>query len=176
MQTLFYKVVMDNLEYCAPLIYTPTVGEACQKFDHIYRAPLGLYLSAFQHRGRFEQVARPACRGSCGGLCRAPAPASRPIPCSLRRRHHPASPRPCPPSRRGCLACWVQVLRNWPSHNVQIIVITDGSRILGLGDLGTNGEGSLQTCRETSASPSRSGGRAAAWLHACMHAAAAASA
>ncbi|EFN55561.1 hypothetical protein CHLNCDRAFT_35453 [Chlorella variabilis] len=87
-QTLFYKVVMDNLEYCAPLIYTPTVGEACQKFDHIYRAPLGLYLSAFQHRGRFEQV-----------------------------------------------------LRNWPSHNVQIIVITDGSRILGLGDLGTNGIG-----------------------------------
>lgn len=87
-QTLFYKVVMDNLQYCAPLIYTPTVGEACQKYDRIYRAPLGLYLSAFQHRGRFEQV-----------------------------------------------------LRNWPSHNVQIIVVTDGSRILGLGDLGTNGIG-----------------------------------
>ncbi|PRW33894.1 NADP-dependent malate dehydrogenase [Chlorella sorokiniana] len=87
-QCLYYKVLTDNLEELAPIVYTPTVGEACQKFDRIYRTPLGLYLSAFHHRGRFEQV-----------------------------------------------------LGNWPSHNVQIIVVTDGSRILGLGDLGTNGIG-----------------------------------
>lgn len=87
-QTLYYKVLLDNLEELAPIVYTPTVGEACQKFDRIYRAPLGMYISAFQHRGRFKEV-----------------------------------------------------LHNWPSHNVQIIVVTDGSRILGLGDLGTNGIG-----------------------------------
>jgi malic enzyme len=58
------QVVMDQLEYCAPLIYTPTVGEACRKFDHIFRTPLGMYLSAFQHRGRFEQVGAQAARAS----------------------------------------------------------------------------------------------------------------
>ncbi|KAL4436957.1 hypothetical protein ABPG75_004096 [Micractinium tetrahymenae] len=87
-QTLYYKVLCDNLEELAPIVYTPTVGEACLKFDRIYRAPLGLYLSSFRHRGRF-----------------------------------------------------MDVLSNWPSYNVQIIVVTDGSRILGLGDLGTNGIG-----------------------------------
>lgn len=87
-QTLYYKVLCDHIEELAPIIYTPTVGEACQKYDRIYRAPLGLYLSAFRHRGRFQEV-----------------------------------------------------IQNWPSHNVQIIVVTDGSRILGLGDLGTNGIG-----------------------------------
>ncbi|GAB4813553.1 hypothetical protein N2152v2_000599 [Parachlorella kessleri] len=87
-QTLYYKVLLDNLEELAPIVYVPTVGEACQKFDRIYRAPLGMYISAFQHRGRFKEV-----------------------------------------------------LHNWPSHVVQIIVVTDGSRILGLGDLGTNGIG-----------------------------------
>jgi Malic enzyme, N-terminal domain len=87
-QTLFYKVLIDNIEKLAPIVYTPTVGEACKRFDHIYREPSGVYLSAFHNRGRFREL-----------------------------------------------------LSNWPSTNVQIIVVTDGSRILGLGDLGTNGMG-----------------------------------
>lgn len=86
-QTLFYKVLVDNIEALAPVVYTPTVGEACKRFDLIYREPLGIYLSAFHHRGRFKEL-----------------------------------------------------LHNWPSKAVQIIVVTDGSRILGLGDLGTNGK------------------------------------
>ena len=49
-------MLLDNLEELASIVYTPTVGEACQKFDRIYRAPLGLYLSAFLHRGQFERV------------------------------------------------------------------------------------------------------------------------
>jgi malic enzyme len=65
------------------------VGEACTKYHRqIFSNPLGMYLSAFKHRGKMADV-----------------------------------------------------LRNWPSHNVQIIVVTDGSRILGLGDLGINGVG-----------------------------------
>lgn len=51
-------MLLDNLEELASIVYTPTVGEACQKFDRIYRAPLGLYLSAFLHRGSFERVRR----------------------------------------------------------------------------------------------------------------------
>jgi malic enzyme len=86
--TLFYHVVINNLEALAPIIYTPVVGEACQKFDRIYNTPLGMYLSGFEHRNRFKDI-----------------------------------------------------LQNWPSKAVQIIVVTDGGRILGLGDLGTNGIG-----------------------------------
>ena len=85
-QTLYYKVLIDNVEQLAPIVYTPTVGEACKRFDHIYREPSGIYLSAFHNKGRFKEL-----------------------------------------------------LQNWPSKNVQIVVVTDGSRILGLGDLGTNG-------------------------------------
>jgi len=85
--TLFYRVLMENLLEMTPVMYTPTVGYACQKFGHIYRKNRGIYIS-LRHKGRIAQV-----------------------------------------------------LANWPNENVDIIVISDGSRILGLGDLGANGMG-----------------------------------
>lgn len=86
---LYYATILANKEEILPLIYTPTVGEACQKFSHIYRRPEGLSIS-LEDKG---QVA--------------------------------------------------SILENWPvpSGSPRIAVITDGSRILGLGDLGWNGQG-----------------------------------
>jgi malate dehydrogenase (oxaloacetate-decarboxylating)(NADP+) len=83
---LFYRLFSENVKELTPLIYTPTVGEACQKWSEIYTQPEGMYLS-FSDRGNLHSI-----------------------------------------------------LANWP-HNVEITVITDGSRILGLGDLGINGMG-----------------------------------
>jgi len=86
-QTLFYAILMSDPARFMPLVYTPTVGEACQKFDHIFRASRGVYLP-ITAKGRVKEL-----------------------------------------------------LQNWPQKNIRFIVVTDGERILGLGDLGVGGMG-----------------------------------
>ncbi|MGA7323482.1 MAG: NAD-dependent malic enzyme [Rhodomicrobium sp.] len=86
-ETLFYRTVMSDPARFLPIVYDPTIGEACLKFGHIYRQPRGMYLS-ITRRGRVKDV-----------------------------------------------------LKNWPERDVRFICVTDGGRILGLGDLGANGAG-----------------------------------
>jgi malate dehydrogenase (oxaloacetate-decarboxylating)(NADP+) len=86
-ERLFYETVIEHIDRILPLIYTPTVGEACKTFSHIAREPKGLFIT-------------PDDRGE------------------IRR-----------------------LLANWPYKDIQVIVVTDGQRILGLGDLGANGMG-----------------------------------
>jgi malate dehydrogenase (oxaloacetate-decarboxylating) len=86
-ETLFYRVLQDHIPESLPIVYTPTVGEACERFSEIYRRPRGLFVS------------------------------------------YP---------ERDCLD---EVLKNRPQHDVDVIVVTDGQRILGLGDQGIGGMG-----------------------------------
>lgn len=87
-KTLFYRVLIDHLEEVMPIVYTPTVGQACLEYGHIFRSSVqGLFLAA-QYRGQIKKI-----------------------------------------------------LKRWPYKDVRVIVVTDGERILGLGDLGADGMG-----------------------------------
>jgi len=86
-EVLFYRLVLDHIEEMVPLIYTPTVGQACLEYGSIYRRPRGMFIG-LRERGRIAEI-----------------------------------------------------LRHWPQPGVRLIVVTDGERILGLGDLGALGMG-----------------------------------
>ena len=86
-ERLFYKLLLDNIEKLMPIIYTPTVGQACKEFSHNFRKEKGFYIT-------------PADRGEIE-----------------------------------------LILENWAESDVRVVVVTDGERILGLGDLGANGMG-----------------------------------
>ncbi|MFQ6633322.1 hypothetical protein Gotur_010892 [Gossypium turneri] len=86
-ETLYFRVLIDNIKDFAPIIYTPTVGLVCQNYSGLFRRPRGMYFSA-KDKGEM-----------------------------------------------------MSMIYNWPAQKVDMIVLTDGSRILGLGDLGVHGIG-----------------------------------
>ncbi len=86
-ETLFYRVLLDNLEEMLPIVYTPTVGDACKQFGRLYRRGRGIYLTP-EDTYRVDEI-----------------------------------------------------LARWQFTDVRVIVVTDGERVLGLGDLGAGGMG-----------------------------------
>ena len=86
-ETLFYRVLTERLEQLMPIVYTPIVGLACERYGHLFRKPRGLWVSS-EDSGQIATL-----------------------------------------------------LQNWPHEDVRIVVVTDGERILGLGDLGADGMG-----------------------------------
>ena len=86
-ETLYYRLLIENMEEMMPIVYTPTVGKVCQMYGHLFRRARGMFLSTLD-QGKIAQV-----------------------------------------------------VENWPVDDVRVIVVTDGERILGLGDLGANGMG-----------------------------------
>lgn len=86
-ERLYYRAIIDNIEQLMPIIYTPTVGQACREFSQIFRESKGFYINP-EDKGQIRDI-----------------------------------------------------LDNWPKKDIRVIVVTDGQRILGLGDLGSNGMG-----------------------------------
>ena len=87
-EVLFYRLLQEHIAEMTPIVYTPTVGLACQQYSHIYRRPRGVYLS-YPYQNEFESILAQATRG----------------------------------------------------REIGVVVMTDGERILGLGDLGIGGMG-----------------------------------
>lgn len=86
-ERLFYRTLIENIEELLPIVYTPTVGQACKEYSHLFAQTKGFYIT---------------------------------------------------PNDKGNITA---ILRNWPEKDIRVIVVTDGQRILGLGDLGANGMG-----------------------------------